>query len=64
MSYQIPPDILLILVKPDSTFDDRKLAIQRLAADAWGAGWQACWEEVESAMKIHGIENPLQIKVN
>jgi hypothetical protein len=41
-SYRIPADVLVTLLEPDATFDQRKAAIMRLAVGAWEHGWEQC----------------------
>ena len=44
--YTAPPAVLLTLVTPTSTFDQRKQAILDLASDAFLAGWDAYEQEL------------------
>jgi hypothetical protein len=60
--YTAPPAVLLTLVTPTSTFDQRKQAILDLARDSWAAGWDACEEEVLGFLATFGAMKPEELR--
>lgn len=61
--YDPPPDAVLVLLSPTATFDERKRAMLRLSADAWGRGWDECDEEYREALTKAGLLFNLDIAV-
>lgn len=52
MSADIASDILVTLLSPDSTFDQRKAAILRLAEESWSRGWDECEQATQEALAL------------
>lgn len=44
-------DDLEIVLTQRANFDDREAAMKRLLEQAWKAGWDACEEEIDKALR-------------
>jgi hypothetical protein len=53
--FTLPPDQLLVLLRPDATFDQRKVAAVAFARECWEKGWDACDEEYKALLKSQGL---------
>ena len=58
MSFIIPPDVLLVLMRPESTFDERRKAATELAVAAYKRGRDDAIDEMAEVLNAAGIAAP------
>lgn len=58
MSFTIPPDVLLVLMRPESTFDERRKAATDLAVLAYKRGRDDAIDEMAEVLSEAGVTVP------